>query len=62
MVVELSECELLRIHPELPNHLQMGVRDMEAPSRLDPALDVLRELLLAHVRYLVFRAGFRFIM
>src|SRR5215468_4686678 len=42
MVVELAE--LPRVHPELARHLHLRVRQPEPLPRLDPVLQVLRQL------------------
>jgi hypothetical protein len=46
VVGELAE--LTRIHPELPRHLHMRMREAVALAHLDPILEFRRELLIRH--------------
>jgi len=46
VVVELAE--LLRIHAELPCHLDLGVRKAETLASINPTLQLLRECFRPH--------------
>jgi hypothetical protein len=54
LVVVVQPAELLRVHPQLASHLDLGVRQVAAPTRVYPSLHLLVRLLflLGHSAYL----------